>query len=148
MKGGGEMKIGFTGSRNGMSHEQRVSLRAILTFVQHLLSSPDGAIEFHHGDCVGADSGAHDIAMEAGCYIVIHPPSNDKLRAYCEGHTGWCTTKPAQDYIERRNPGAGRGILSGMRGSKANRFSCCKGGGKWTTSSAQVVTKGSIWTGT
>jgi hypothetical protein len=101
MKGGGEMKIGFTGSRNGMSHEQRVSLRAILTFVQHLLSSPDGAIEFHHGDCVGADSGAHDIAMEAGCYIVIHPPSNDKLRAYCEGHTGWCTTKPAQDYIER-----------------------------------------------
>jgi hypothetical protein len=37
----------------------------------------------HHGDCVGADALAHQIALRAGKHIVIHPPRNPKYRAWC-----------------------------------------------------------------
>lgn len=39
----------------------------------------------HHGDCIGSDETAHYIAKALGCRIVIHPPSNPKKRARCEG---------------------------------------------------------------
>ena len=41
------MKIGFTGTRDGMSIRQLVVLRT--QFAKH-------ATEFHHGDCIGADA--------------------------------------------------------------------------------------------
>jgi hypothetical protein len=40
--------------------------------------------ELHHGDCVGADSEAHDIADACGYNIVLHPPTNYSERAWCE----------------------------------------------------------------
>jgi hypothetical protein len=74
--------IGFTGTREGMTPEQR------RVFVELLLPY-HGDIEFHHGDCLGADSDAHDLvlgidhleASEFDPSIVIHPPSDDRLRA-------------------------------------------------------------------
>jgi len=53
--------------------------------------------EFHHGDCVGADNQAHDIARKYGACIIIHPPKIHKLRAYCEGDM----ILPAKKYLDR-----------------------------------------------
>lgn len=39
----------------------------------------------HHGDCVGVDARAHQIAKEWGWDIVVHPPLEDGRRAFCFG---------------------------------------------------------------
>ena len=39
----------------------------------------------HHGDCVGADEQFHDLCEMAGVPVVLHPPEDDKLRAFCKG---------------------------------------------------------------
>src|ERR1700730_19108648 len=74
--GGGSMiSFGFTGTRQGMTAEQKSALRNFL----------DGGVgEFHHGDCIGADSEAHDIADECGYGIILHPPTNYSERAWRE----------------------------------------------------------------
>lgn len=66
------MKIGFTGTRLGMTGAQRAAL-------QELLSKQTG--EFHHGGCQGADAEAHDVARYCGLWIIEHPPSNGVLWA-------------------------------------------------------------------
>lgn len=66
--------IGFTGTRQGMTEGQKGALH-------DLLASYTGTI-FHHGDAVGADAEAHDIAAALGCTIVIHPPANETQRAF------------------------------------------------------------------
>lgn len=70
---GMDYRFGFTGTRHGMTPAQRVSL-------QRYLAGSSG--EFHHGDCVGADSEAHDIADGCGYGIIIHPPSDYAHRAW------------------------------------------------------------------
>ena len=72
------MKIGFTGTQQGMTTRQRFELRDQLIAFQ--------ATEFHHGDCIGADAEAHEIAKALGLRIVIHPPESDAKRAFCEGY--------------------------------------------------------------
>ncbi len=69
------MKIGFTGTQLGMSDAQKDALARLLT---------EGTTrgEFHHGDCIGADEEAHDIALACGLEVVIHPPINDAKRAF------------------------------------------------------------------
>ena len=69
--------IGFTGTRKGMTTEQNIAFRLILPL-------PDDWHHFHHGDCIGADAQAHDIAKAAGWSVCIHPPKNGQWRAYCK----------------------------------------------------------------
>ena len=73
-------EIGFTGTQEGMSEKQRSSLRQVLAGF-----FADGARVFRHGDCVGADAQAHAIAKAIGFRVVIHPPSDDSKRAFCQG---------------------------------------------------------------
>jgi predicted Rossmann fold nucleotide-binding protein DprA/Smf involved in DNA uptake len=68
------LRIGFTGTRQGMTERQKIGLR-------DLLAPYAGAI-LHHGDAIGADAEAHDIAIELGCAIVIHPPAVETQRAF------------------------------------------------------------------
>lgn len=67
--------IGFTGTRNLPSFEQRERLNYRLREV--------GMTEFHHGCCVGADEYAHSVAVDyfAGSNdrpIRLHPPVKEK----------------------------------------------------------------------
>lgn len=66
-------RFGFTGTRHGMTEPQKSAMRQFLR---------GGLGELHHGDCIGADSQAHDIADECGYAIIIHPPKDYKLRAW------------------------------------------------------------------
>lgn len=70
------MRIGFTGNRDGGSSQQLESLRLILLDC--------AASEFHHGDCIGADAQAAEIASELvpAESVEVHPPDNDVLRAF------------------------------------------------------------------
>lgn len=71
------MKIGFTGTRKGMTAKQRKEIILQLSAVR-----PQ---EFHHGDCVGADHDAHAIIRThcPAATIVLHPPKDPKYRAFC-----------------------------------------------------------------
>lgn len=70
------MKVGFTGTREGMSQHQKQQF--LLEFEKL------EATEFHHGDCEGADAESHDIVREffPNIWIVVHPPVSSYRRAY------------------------------------------------------------------
>lgn len=77
------MKLGFTGTRDGMTEWQCGALLEVLGILL-----PE---EFHHGDCMGADDEAADMVHELlrrgrprgeGCRIVCHPPEKVEHRAY------------------------------------------------------------------
>lgn len=71
------MSIGFTGTRQGMTSVQLEACRALL-----LRLSPR---ECHHGDAIGADAQAHEIALAQKVRIIVHPPSRSSSRAFCSG---------------------------------------------------------------
>lgn len=72
------MKIGFTGTRQGCTEEQLKTLSAIFASIG---LSAEHQPELHHGDCVGADAQAVELANAVGFWTVCHPPTNPKLRA-------------------------------------------------------------------
>ena len=80
------MILGFTGTRSGMNEYQKRELKSLLEAWQPL--------EFHHGDCVGADAEAHAIALEVGIPVVIHPPVSDKARAFCQKYKEIMKARP------------------------------------------------------
>ena len=67
----GKTKIGFTGSRRGLSRKQEDKLKMTL--------SSFNIKEFHHGGCSGADHIAHSLVaylksnMGVDCHIHVHP---------------------------------------------------------------------------
>lgn len=126
------MKIGFTGTRKGLTDVQRATLRdelekldaenshRVQSGIMRRAEHPDwelpsgvaalmfdgataeeagriaqgeqvqpGTVEFHHGDCVGADAQAHQLVRslyadpEEGWFVVTHPPTDPKARAWC-----------------------------------------------------------------
>lgn len=70
------MSVGFTGTQMGMTPEQSANL---IEALQTLMRYSD----FHHGDCMGADAQAHEIAVSLRYRIILHPPSNSDKRAFC-----------------------------------------------------------------
>lgn len=83
-------KVGFTGTQRGMTEAQKKSL-------DDLLGEFPYQSEFHHGDCIGADAEAHDIADSLNYSIWIHPPRNSSRRAFkVAPHFG-----PPEEYLIR-----------------------------------------------
>lgn len=70
------VRVGFTGTRVGMTPDQRLTVAALLD---------DVSISWvHHGDCIGADADFHRIARAQGLKIKGHPPTEPALRAWCD----------------------------------------------------------------
>lgn len=72
-------RIGFTGTRLGLSREQSIKLSEILW---DLHNSSEGGIILHHGCDAGADHGAALICQDTGIPTAAHPPANDKRMCY------------------------------------------------------------------
>jgi hypothetical protein len=91
--------IGFTGTRMRLLNHQE-------TWLEQQLSILDVEIRFmyhqepwlHHGDCVGADEVAHEMAAKLGWKIHIHPPLNESKRAFCRGAS---VTSRSKKYLAR-----------------------------------------------
>lgn len=65
-----EKAIGFTGTRHGMTDDQK---RTLTRFIGEDL----WYIEFHHGCCEGSDEEAARIARALEYVVAGHPPIND-----------------------------------------------------------------------
>jgi hypothetical protein len=68
------VKVGFTGTRHGMTEEQWRTVRMTLIILR--------ATECHHGDCIGADLQFAKLASVLGGTTVSHPPVKRELRAF------------------------------------------------------------------
>lgn len=82
------MKVGFTGTRKGMTRQQMHGLYAMLQMAKADELGPKLA-EFHHGDCIGADYEANIIATVLGFFTQAHPPTDEKARAFCKCDQVW-----------------------------------------------------------
>lgn len=73
------MRLGFTGTRGPITDAQYATLRSTLDALRY--------VQFHHGDCLGADSMAHSLVRDVGrgAGIYIHPPVVSAYRAFREG---------------------------------------------------------------
>ena len=74
--------VGFTGTQDlhWVNKERKKKLADALRLLHQ-----KGYHTFHHGDCVGADELASQMAEIIGFAIHIHPPVNNSKRAFCAG---------------------------------------------------------------
>lgn len=86
-------RVGVTATRHAVSTLQLARAKIYLYSWRYL----HGAREFHHGDCLGGDVAAAELAREYGYRIIAHPPTNGALRAFLPADE---TMKPA-GYLER-----------------------------------------------
>lgn len=70
------MKLGVTGTREGMTAKQYAEVEEILSGIFGEFT------ELHHGDCLGVDVQVATIAQKIGYRIVCHPPESNYLRAF------------------------------------------------------------------
>jgi len=66
-------KVGFTGTRFGMTCNQQELFGSLLASFN--------PVEFHHGDCIGSDDQAANIAHKLKVPVFKHPPLDTSLQA-------------------------------------------------------------------
>jgi hypothetical protein len=76
------MKIGFTGTRTGMTGPQEQTLRMLMHLFQQEPWADKTRFDWHEGDCTGSDAQSVAIAREFGFWIIAHPPKNTRYRAF------------------------------------------------------------------
>ena len=73
--------LGFTGTRHGMTARQLQQLEMVLkAYIPH------GFMDFVHGDCLGADEQAAELAKHLGYRTTARPCTITKMRAYHKSH--------------------------------------------------------------
>jgi hypothetical protein len=91
-------QIGFTGTRHGMTPEQRSAVAAIVQGV-----AQGAGFGAHHGDCVGADAEFHDLChMAPLSVIVVHPGPLDDLPNQA-GRSGDSRREPVSHMRRNKN---------------------------------------------
>jgi hypothetical protein len=94
------VKLAFTGTRHGMTLFQKDQLRARLE---------EGDVDvLIHGDCIGADADADQIAAELGIPREAHPSDISNTRAWC-GDRGATNMGPPRHPLDRNVTIAHRG---------------------------------------
>ena len=113
------MIVGFTGTRRGMTENQKSLVRDKLIVLK--------ATEVHHGDCVGADTELNAIAKELNIRTVAHPPTADKYRAFCKTNE----TRAPKPYLARNRDivAACKYLIVAPHGYKE----LLRGSGTWAT---------------
>jgi len=79
------MKIGVTGTREGMTPYQANEVQAVLNGIMIMCQLDNITPELHHGDCRGVDVEAAAIAKEIGYIIVCHPPKSTEQQGFFGG---------------------------------------------------------------
>ncbi len=96
------MHVGFSGSRHGpaTAYQRDAFLRALIELRQESIL-PLTMLRFRHGDCLGWDALAHDIAKRLGWPITIHPPDKPMLRAFKNKGDPTVEVLPPRPYLHR-----------------------------------------------
>lgn len=83
--------VGVSGTQRGMTEQQMSSFRRLLFLFDWKT--------LHHGDCIGADEQMHQVAVERGMGVVVHPPDVETKRAWCLADA----TRRPRPYLERNH---------------------------------------------
>lgn len=127
------MILGFTGTKHGMTHRQRDTVRFLFNELAcHVL---------HHGDCVGADAQAHRLALNIEARVVIHPPSVETFRAYCVGAD---VIRPACAYL-MRNRHIVNAAEDGLIAAPRTHAEELRGSGTWATIRYARAARKRLW---
>lgn len=91
-------RVGFTGTQEGMSERQKVNFAQVLIWFQKAYS--ERGLEFHQGQCVGADHDALVLVKTiGGVWTVAHPPLDTR-----KVHDLECDeVRPSYPYLERNH---------------------------------------------
>lgn len=122
------MKLGFTGTRDGLSQHQQDWLSNVFDRLQIDV--------LHHGACVGADLAAHLLAAEHDIPIVVHPPVKTKFLALqCMQNIRGVTILPAAPYLvrDRAIVGACEGLIGMPKNTEPTGLDISGIGGTWYT---------------
>lgn len=89
------MILGVTGTSGPTTTEQISWLwQGLQGSLKH-----EPVVSLHHGDCIGVDDIAHSFAEWMHIPVVIHPPDNDKKRAFCQSED----VREPKPYLDRNH---------------------------------------------
>ena len=90
-----------------VSEKRKAELRKVMGVINFLIRQPSSTFPegrvpcLHHGDCLGADALAHQVAVDLDWDIIIHPPTKDAQRAFCSRDGEWVAVLLAKPYMVR-----------------------------------------------
>jgi len=113
------MRVSFTGTRRGLTPEQKSNLKVVLEKAK--------ASILIHGDCIGADADAHVIATKLDLTLLKRPCNLQAQRAWMSG--GECIAEPEKPLERNRKIVDDGDVLVGCPGTLLEE----RRSGTWST---------------